>query len=48
MDIDMIDEDHTDLKEIMSVLTRDARKEIIETITEILSVVQAHGHPVQA
>ena len=43
MDIDMIDEDHTDLQELMSVLTRDARKEIIETRAEILSVVQALG-----
>ena len=42
MDIDMIDED-VDLKELMSVLTRDARKEINELNAEILEVVQALG-----
>ena len=39
----MINGDHTDLKELMSVLTKDARKEIIEMNAEILSVVQALG-----
>ena len=42
MDIDMITED-VDLKELMSVLTRDARKEIKELNAEILEVVQALG-----
>ena len=43
MDIDMIDENNLDLRELMSVLTRDARKEITEMNAEILEVVQALG-----
>ena len=39
----MIDEHNVDLKELMSVLTRDARKEIIEMNAEILNVVQVLG-----
>ena len=42
MDIDVVIED-ADLKELMSVLTRDARKEGSGLNAEILNVVQAHG-----
>ena len=43
MDIDMIDKNRPDLKELMSVLTRDARWAIIAMNAEILSVVQGLG-----
>ena len=42
MDIDIV-EPETDLKELMSVLTRDAKKQIKETNNEILSVIRALG-----
>jgi hypothetical protein len=43
MDIDVIDEDHTDLDSLMAVLTKDARKEITEANNDIMGVIRALG-----
>ena len=43
MDIDVIDENNLDLRELMPALARDAWKEMIEMNAEILEVVQALG-----
>ena len=40
-DIDVIDDDHTDLDSLMAVLTKDARKEIMEANDDIMGVIRA-------
>ena len=43
MEVDVITEDETDLKDLMKTLTRDAEEERIFVKREILSGVQALG-----
>ena len=41
MDVDVIDDDHTDLDSLMTVLTKDARKEIMKANDDIMGVIRA-------
>ena len=43
MEIDVIDEPHSDLNELMDVLTRDDRDAVREANDEIMNVVRALG-----
>ena len=43
MEVDLVDDSGSDLRELMSVLTRDEREEVREADAEIMSVVRALG-----